>query len=742
MFPINLLSTIKHVLLFSRIRKFAFLILGGMFLGTTCLADEGMWLPLYLKIINEQAMQDLGMKLTTDQIYSINKASMKDAVVQFGGGCTGEIISPEGLVLTNHHCGFSYVQQHSTVQNDLLTNGFWAADHASEKPNPGLSVSILVRMEEVTQRVTEGIPPGATEREKELVIAKNIEKIKKEAISGTHYTAFVRPFYYGAEYYLFVNEVFKDIRLVGAPPTSIGAFGGDADNWSWPRHTGDFSLFRIYAGPDNKPAAYSPSNLPYRPKQHFHISLDGVKENDFTLVLGYPGRTQEYLTAYAVRIIEKESNAFKIALRDKRMKLMAEAMATSDSLRIKYAARYASIANYHKKWAGENKGLDRLSAAEKKEEQEAAFTAWVSADPKRQKEYGKVLPTLKGAYDTLSRIILPVEYRSEAVYGNEILPFVSSFGAINELILAGKAESKAYEALQNQITGFFNGWYMPLDKKMFTLCMKSVYTDVRPEYRSTVLTEFALRSKGNFEMLTEELFKKSAFTDRKRTQKLFAQLQKGNNEKLNSDPLFMLWADFNQNYEKRLQPVYTGLRNTIEAESKLYVEGLRKMYPDKNFYPDANFTFRVAYGKVSGYQPLDGETYKWQTTLNGVMEKEDSSIDEFKVPVKLKELFRRRDYGIYGQAGKMPLAFTASNHTTGGNSGSPVIDAYGRLIGTNFDRCWEGTMSDIMYDPLMCRNISLDIRYTLFVIDKFAGAGHLVQEMTLEKAGKIFYYKP
>ncbi|MES2389548.1 MAG: S46 family peptidase [Bacteroidota bacterium] len=702
-------------------------------------ADEGMWLPIYLKILNEQAMQDLGMKLTTDQVYSINKASMKDAVVQFGGGCTGAIVSPEGLLFTNHHCGFSYIQRHSSVENNYIDKGFWAKTHADELPNTGLTVSILVRMEDVTQRILENIPTGASEKEREAAIAYNIEKVKKEAVAGTHYSAFIRPFFYGAEFYLFVNEVFKDVRLVGAPPASIGDFGGDDDNWMWPRHNADFSMFRIYAGPDNKPAAYSKENVPYRPRQHFHISLDGVNENDFTMVLGYPGRTQEYLSSWAINMIEKESNIYKIALRDKRLKVLRETMNESDSMKIRFAARFASVANARKKWAGESAGLEKANAAAKKAVQEAAFAKWADADPKRQKEYGRVLPALKKAYDTLNRIILPVEYQSEAVYGNDILPFVSTYGAMAELCRKGRPDPKAVEALRAQTTAYFRNSYLPMDKKMFALCMTSIHKDVRPEYRSVALTGYAGRFEGDFNKMTDWLFKHSAFTDKRKTEKILNSLEKGSTEKLEKDPLYKLWFEFNRNYEIRLQPTFNNLRNTIESNSMLFVDGLRKMYPERNFYPDANSTFRVAYGKVGSYSPTDGKTYLYSTTLDGVMQKEDSNSLYYKVPARLKELYRRRDFGIYA-IGKMPVAFIATNHTTGGNSGSPVTDANGRLIGLNFDRVWEGTMSDVNYDASVCRNISLDMRYALFIVDKYAGASHLIKEMTLIRNGKPYFY--
>lgn len=710
------------------------LLLSILLLGTflKSRADEGMWLPLFLKQLNEKEMKAQGMKLSADDIYSLNKSSLKDAIVLFGGGCTGEIISNEGLLLTNHHCGYDAIQNHSSIEHDYLKNGFWAMNKQEELPNSGLTATIIVRMEDVTKAVLEGTTRGMNEQEREKIVTANVNKIRAKAVEGTHYSSFVRPFFHGTEYYLFVTEVFKDVRLVGAPPSAIGKFGGDTDNWVWPRHTGDFSVFRIYADKDNKPAAYSKDNVPYKPKKFLTISTQGIKTNDFTMVMGFPGRTQEYLTSYALNIITQKSNPYKIALRTQRLNIIDEAMRSSDTIRIQYSAKQSDIANAWKKWSGELKGLKRLHAIEKKQALEKEFTQWANATPERAAEYGQVLPSLEKAYQTIDKIILNVDYQRDAVFAADVLAYASAYKVFADSITTTKNPERFFTIVKEQTEDFFKDYHQPTDKKLFVVCMSAYYKDIKPEYHPAIFKTVTEKFGGDFGKYADYAYANSYLVSPQKTSKLWDELRKKNVSALENDPLYSLWKSCNDHYIKNILPVYQQTAQQIELQSRLYVKGLREMQPNKKFYPDANSTLRIAYGKVKPYKPANAVTYDIQTTLDGVMEKENPNVDEFVVPAKLKELYQQKDFGRYGEKGQMPLAFIASNHTTGGNSGSPVLNARGELIGTNFDRCWEGTMSDLMYDPEQCRNITLDIRYTLFVIDKFAGAGHLIKELDIK----------
>ncbi len=689
-----------------------------------------MWLPMLLKKLNEADMKAKGFKLNAEDLYSINKSSLKDAVVSFGGFCTGEMISPEGLLLTNHHCGYGQIQKHSSVQNDYLTNGFWAMTREQELPNPGLTATFIVRMEDVTTKVLANIDYKTPERERQARIAQNITKLEQDAVADSHYQAIIRPFFNGNEYYLFITEVFRDVRLVGTPPSAIGKFGGDTDNWMWPRHTGDFSVFRIYAGKDGLPAEYSKDNVPYKPKHHFPISLKGVNKGDFTFVYGFPGRTQEYLTSHAVKLLVEESNPHKIKIREKKLALMDEDMKASDEVRIQYASKYANVANYYKKWMGETRGLRRLNAVQKKQQQEEKFSEWVKSDASRKEKYGNLLSTFNQSYANLAKVNLANDYFREAVMGIELLTFSNSFNALLNAAESNTA-ARAIDRLKAQTTNHFKDYNLETDKKIFAALLQMYYQNVPKEFHPAALTEAVSQYKGNFTQYAADLYTKSALVSGQKTEALLASADANTTAILVQDPAFRLMNGFMEVYQTQILPVLTKSTQEIELASRSYMAALREMHQDKKFYPDANSTLRVTYGKVADYQPMDGVQYTHFTTLEGVMEKEDPTVEEFVVPAKLKELYQKKDYGIYGKDGVMPVCFIATNHTTGGNSGSPVLNAEGHLIGTNFDRNWEGTMSDIMYDPDQVRNITVDIRYTLFVIDKFAGAGHLIKEMTI-----------
>ncbi|MDX5483164.1 MAG: S46 family peptidase [Hymenobacteraceae bacterium] len=701
----------------------------------TARPDEGMWLPMLLKQLNESEMQKKGMKLTAEDIYSVNQSSLKDAIVSFGGFCTGEMISPEGLLLTNHHCGYGQIQQHSTVENDYLTEGFWAMTREQEKPNPGLTATFIVRMEDVTKQILAGVPANVTEEAREAIIQRNIAKVRREATAGTHYDAVIKPYFYGNEYYMYITETFKDVRLVGAPPSSIGKFGGDTDNWMWPRHTGDFSLFRVYAGPNNEPAEYSPNNKPYKPKHHLPISLNGAKEGDVTMVFGFPGRTNEYLTSQAVKEIYAVSNPAKINIRETKLNILDKDMKASDAVRIQYAAKYASIANYWKKWIGENRGIRKANAIEKKQQLEQQFARWVAADPARQQTYGNLLADFEKNYNALEGITISRDYITEAAYGVELLKFANTFVRLQEM-LDTKAPQQDIDAqaerLEKSATSFYKDYNAPTDKKVFAALLSLYYRNIDPQLHPAAFKTVQQKYKGDFGKYAEEVYSKSAFTSEAGVKKVLADVKAGRKDALKNDPAFQLASSINDYYRTNVLPTYNQVNDNLNLLYRTYVAGLREMQSDKNFYPDANSTLRVAYGIVEPYEPVDGVKYKYYTTLEGIIEKAESgAAEDYAIPARLKELYEKKDYGIYGVNGELPVAFIASNHTTGGNSGSPVINAHGQLIGTNFDRNWEGTMSDIVYNPNQVRNIAVDARYMLFIVDKFAGAGHLVQEMTL-----------
>ncbi|TYZ14562.1 S46 family peptidase [Hymenobacter lutimineralis] len=701
-------------------------------------ADEGMWLPLLLKQLNEADMQKKGLTLTAEQIYSVNQGSLKDAVVQFGGGCTGEIISAEGLLLTNHHCGYGQIQSHSSVEKDYLTNGYWAMSREQELPNPGLTATFIVRMEDVTAQVLTGVPStGILEAQRELLVQQNMQRVGQAAVQGTHYQSFVRPMFNGNEYYLFITEVFQDVRLVGAPPSSIGKFGGDTDNWAWPRHTGDFSLFRIYAGPDNRPAPYSPANKPFKPRHHLPISLAGVQPGDFTLVFGFPGRTNEYLTSWGVDETYSVSNPAKIKVRDAKLKVLAADMQASDKIRIQYAAKYASLANYWKKWIGENRGLRKLDAVRVKQQQEQQFQQWAEGgDAARKAAFAGLLPELQQHYATGRDYTLARDYVTEAALGVELLSYANSLLPLLDLIdkkVPTTELTAAVEKAQKGSTGFFRNYSAPTDQKV-AAALLPLYAEGTP---SALLppTVQTLRQQhttpASWAGYVAQLYGKSRLTSEAGAQAVLAEVAQGKADALRQDPAVQLALAIITTYRQQVLPTYNKAAENIALLQRTYVAGLRLQQPQRKFYPDANSTLRVAYGQVAGYQPADGMRYEFYTTLDGIMEKADPTNPEFEVPARLAELYRNKDFGPYAYKGTVPVAFIATNHTTGGNSGSPVINGRGELIGTNFDRNWEGTMSDIMYDPDRVRNITLDVRYMLFVVDKFAGAGHLVKEMTL-----------
>lgn len=717
-------------------RRLTFLILLAAFLQIQLRADEGMWIPLYLGEMNQAEMQAMGMKISAEDIYSENQSSLKDAIVLFGRGCTGELVSDEGLLLTNHHCGYSRIINHSSVENDYLTNGFWAMDKSEELSNPGLTVTFLVRMEDVTERVLEGVDGNTNEIDRWEIINRNIDSIKVEAETNTHYKAIVKPFFSGNQYFLFVNEIFEDVRLVGAPPSNIGKFGGDTDNWVWPRHTGDFSVFRIYADKDNKPAKYSEDNIPYKPKKYFNISTKGVKKDDFTFVFGYPGSTQEYIPSYAVDMQVNVINPVRINLRGKRIEIFNKAMNSSPEIRIQYASKQSRIANGWKKYMGENRGINRINAIDKKQAFEREFMDWVNSSETNKASYGTLLNDMEGVYNQLGPLSYKYYYVSEAVFGIEILSFARRY---NKLVELSKDKELDQKSMDEQITkykssadSYFENYQVSIDREVFVAMMKDYFQNNDMLDVPAIIIELYHKNNNDFEQMANAVFDNSMFASSEKLIPFLEKYKKSHYKKIEKDIAYQLATEVYDFYKMKFSPGIKEARITLDSLNRVYMLAQMEMQPKKKIYPDANMSLRVSYGNVDGYQPDDAVTYNYFTTLDGIMEKEDPDIYDYVVEDKLKELYNDKDYGTYAdEDGSMHVCFTATNHTTGGNSGSPVLDANGNLLGLNFDRCWEGTMSDMYYDISQCRNITIDIRYCLFIIDKFAGAGHLVEEMTL-----------
>jgi hypothetical protein len=700
-------------------------------LSVTARADEGMWIPVLIEKYNIRIMQENGFKLTAEDIYSINKASMKDAVVLFGGGCTGEFISDKGLILTNHHCGFGSIQNHSTLEHDYLSNGFWASTNKEELSNPGLSVTIMKYMEDVTERVLAGVTDDLDTEKREALINANITAINAEAVKGTHYTSMVMPFFLGNQYFLIVNEVFRDVRLVGAPPSAIGKFGGDTDNWVWPRHTGDFSLFRVYADSTNKPAAYSADNIPYKPAFHFPISLAGVKEGDFTMVFGYPARTQEYAPSDQIKMLKDIIYPKQIEIRGTKISIMEQEMAKDQLVRIKYADKSFGLSNGWKKWQGEIQCLDKIKGVETKEAFEKGFSEWIAGDAARTARYGKLFEQYDEIYKTYSTLSLVNNYTSEVFFndGAEPAGLANSFSnAINMAAVKNPDIEKELARLKNVTADFFKDYDGAVAKRLFVAVMDLYARNISPEWQSQAYKELYASCKGDFNSVTDKLFARSIFTDEKKVLELLAKFDAN---KVRKDPFYILAASASDLLDKKVRPELSALNARLAVLNRTYMAAQMEKGSDKVFYPDANFTLRLSYGKIMGYESRDAVYYKHFTTLTGVIEKDNPEIYDYDVPDKLRELYQKKDFGRYAVNGDVPVCFIANNHTTGGNSGSPVLNAEGQLIGINFDRAWEGVASDIMFNPLQSRNISLDIRYVLFIIEKFAGADYLIQEMTL-----------
>ncbi|TAE72551.1 MAG: S46 family peptidase [Bacteroidetes bacterium] len=721
--------------------KKIFILLFVSLLSFKAMADEGMWLLMFLGKNYEQ-MKKQGFKLKPEDIYNVNKASLKDAIIQLRtngrGFCTGEIISKEGLVLTNHHCAYDAIQSHSSTQNDRLTNGFWAKSKGEELANEGLEASILVRMEDVTARVIKELNDNMTEKERTKKANEILAQIKKEveeaekAKGNVNYEATVTTFFGGNQYYLLLHEIFKDVRLVGAPHESIGKFGGDTDNWMWPRHTGDFAMLRIYADKNNKPANYSKDNMPFKPRHHLPVSLGGIKEGDFSMVMGFPGRTDRFLTSYGVNQVISTINPSRVKLRDKRLQTWKEDMDKSADIRLRYASKYASIANYWKYFQGEAMILKRLNTAGQKKNIENNFQKWADADATRKAKYGNVLPELEKAYTSRGKYIIPREYLNEGLVAPEIVTFsAQAFGLL--AALEGGSEPDIKKQANNfkaNLGEHFKDYNMSTDQKVMANLYEIYINDVPAEFQPETIKE-AKAKYGTMAKFAEELFKQSIFGDKV---KLEAFLDKPSKEVLVNDMALKLF----QNIRKTAMSYPTDFVEALDKNNRLFIAGILEMDTKKFYAPNANSTIRLTYGNVGSYTARDAVKYNFFTTLDGVMEKEDNTNPEFVVPKKLREVYDKKDFGRYAENGTIPLAFITNNDITGGNSGSPVINAKGEIIGCAFDGNWEAMSGNIAFEPNLQRCICVDIRYVLFTIEKVGGAKNLIDEMTIvnEKKGK------
>lgn len=700
-----------------------------VFITIPAIAQQGgMWVPSLLEGMNESEMKSLGMKMSAKDIYDVNNSSLKDAIVHFNGGCTSEFISGKGLLLTNHHCGYSQIQSHSSVEHDYLDKGFWAKSFQEELPNPGVTATLIVKIEDVTNDVLKGVNDQTSESERNKIIESNIALLNQSYPREKWQDVRVKSFYEGNQYMIFVVETFKDVRLVGAPPSSVGKFGSDTDNWVWPRHTGDFSLFRVYADKNNHPAEYATDNIPYTPKHFLPISLDGVEEGDFTLVFGFPGMTDEYLPAVAIDQIVHTINPARIAVRDLALSVMDKHMRADQKIKIQYASKFAGIANYWKKWKGETLGLTKSNAADVKRRQETALMKEIKSKGK-EKEYGNLLPQFENYYAEIEPYAMAREYFTETVLRNvDILR--NAFQAYQLVNLYKNRGAQSFNDRKDNLIKTMEANYKNYNKQVD----QEIFEKLIGLYAGNVPETFKPASLINpdVERLTKEVYGISAFTNIDSLQKLLEGNADEVVHRLENDPGFQITKQMADAYFDKVALKYDEIKLKINGLVRDYMLALKELSPkNARIFPNANSTLRVTYGQVKGYSPADAIYYEPVTYLDGVMEKYIPGDYEFDVPPKLRELYENKDFGVYAKNGKVAVNFIGTNHTTGGNSGSPAIDAHGNLIGLNFDRVWEGTMSDYYYDPSISRNIMVDIRYVLFIIDKYADAGNLIDEMNL-----------
>ncbi len=712
----------------SKITAFIF----SFLLSAQLFATEGMWVPNKIAELVGPEMKTMGLKIEPSALYAINQSSIKDAVVHFNGGCTSVLVSGQALLLTNHHCGYSQIQKHSTLENNYLKDGFWAMKLSEELANPGMDATIIQEIRDVTDEVLEGISVETKEADRNEQILAKAKEIVAKIEEETGYSAYIKPFYYGNQYLLFITEVFQDVRLVGAPPSSIGKYGFDTDNWVWPRHTGDFSVFRIYASPDNKPAEYAEENKPYQPKHFVPVNLQGVEKDDFTLVYGFPGTTQNYIPEAEVKNILEVINPMRIKMREASLDVIDAAMSKDELTKIQYAAKQSRISNAYKKWIGQSKGLIRHRALEKRDSIEQLFTERINAKPGWKEKYRTLIDEMA----KMEALALPFNinrnYLIEFYYmGPEILRYTERY---RELVSMCQDESVSDEAIEEWIAeqkekqGFFDNYNAQIDEDIMKTQIGFFVEDQQP----LDLLKNVRKGGESLEEMVERVYEDSYFSSREKVMEMLDKFKRKHYKKIMEDPAFLMALDIYNHYFVEVRPQLAALSSKTDSLQRVWMAAQMKVLPERTYSPDANGTLRITFGKVEGYDPFDGASYAYYTTLEGVMEKEDPNNPEYVVPEKLKQLYEAKDYGRYAHnTGEMRVAFVASNHTSGGNSGSPVFDGNGNLIGLNFDRTWESTMSDILFSPVICRNISVDIRYVLFIMDKYAGAGHLVDEMTL-----------
>jgi hypothetical protein len=723
------ISKIKTHKMKKRLLGLALVMLVGF--SFTAKADEGMWLPMFIKRLNYADMKKHGLKLTAEELYSVNQSSLKDAIVSLGGFCTAEIISPNGLMLTNHHCGFEAIQSHSSVEHDYLTDGFWAKDHASELPNEGLTASFLVRMADVSKQINDSLV-GLSEAERGAKIQAMSKAIVAEATEGTLYNANVKAFFEGNEFYLFVYETFQDVRLVGAPPSSIGKYGGDTDNWMWPRHTGDFSIFRVYTAPDGTPAPYSEANVPLKPKHFLPISMEGVKEGDFSMIFGYPGSTDRYLTSFGVEDELQNHQPTVVSIRDKKLAIMREFMNEDPAVRIQYASKYAQVANYWKYYIGQQEQLKNNNVWDQKVALENDFEKWVNGSEVHKAKYGEALALIRESVTSTSKTTKANTYLLEAgLTGSDaILYAFRSNRALMGALKSGDAEKikAATDKLMAGVDAHFGDYNPAMDQKMYVEMMKMFYENVNKAQLPDFFEGAVKSTWGSVERYANRSFKNSIFVDKNKMKDFLANPSQ---KVLDRDPILKASSSMINMYFGQSAANAEAFEK-FDKGNRLFVAGLREMNASKNYYPNANSTMRMTYGNVGSYQAKDAITYDFGTTMKGLIAKKDNSNPEFVVPEKLVELYNNKDYGRYANAdGTMSVCFISNNDITGGNSGSPVINGKGELIGLAFDGNWEAMSGDIAFEPTLQRTISVDIRYVLFIVDKFAGASHLVDEMML-----------
>nr|WP_319998693.1 S46 family peptidase [uncultured Draconibacterium sp.] len=714
-------------------RKLNLILLISIFMIGSAVAKEGMWLPSLIHKLNIKTMQDMGCELSAEDIYSINHSSLKDAIVALDrGSCTAEVISKDGLLLTNHHCGFGEIQQHSSVEHDYLQDGFWARSKEEELPNPGKTATFLISVEDVTAKVLADVTDEMSESERNDKIEQVVRQLEKEAKGDSHYEVYIKDFFKGNQFFLFVTETFKDIRLVGAPPQALGKFGGDTDNWMWPRHTNDFSMFRIYCAPDGTPAEYSEDNVPYQPKSHLPISLKGVKEGDFAMVFGYPGSTNRYKTSWGIDYTMKVTNTARIKAREKKLEIIADYMATSQKAKIQYASKHARSANYYKNAIGQNEALTKLGIIAQKQELEKRFTNWVNANADRKAKYGEALPLIEESYENVEPE-KAMQFAAEALLrGPEIFMFAYRANQLANLLEKPEENKDKIEAFAGRLTesldAFYKDYDAATDEKIVAALMKIYAENVSSKYYPSFYSEILNKYKGDYAKYTEKMFKKSIFDNQ---EELTAFLKDPSLKTLKKDMVYQAAVDIFDMYRATSISLRAGDEKLLKGR-RLFVAGLMEMQPDKKFYPDANSTMRLTYGTVMPYDPRDGVTYKYYTTTDGYLEKEIPGDYEFDVPKRMKELLLDEDFGKYADKdGKLHTCFITDNDITGGNSGSPVINGKGELIGIAFDGNWEAMSGDLDFEENLQRCINVDIRFVLWVVDTYAGAQNLIDEMTI-----------